>query len=96
MKLLLIFVDADHAEDVERLLDAGAVAGYSVFPNVLGKGKTGRKRGNRAFPGTSSLYLVALPDGECHGLCDDLKALQTERGPEEGLKAYIMDTMEVL
>ncbi len=96
MKLLLIFVDTDHARDVERLLDAHGVSGYSTFPNVLGKGETGRKLGTRAFPGSSSLYFVALPDGHCQGLCDELRNLREAKGPEEGLKAYTLDTMEVL
>jgi hypothetical protein len=95
-KLLLIFVDGDHADDVERLLEKSDVPGYSEFPNVLGKGKSGRKLGNRAFPGSSTLYFVALPDGECHGLCAELRELRDAKGPEEGLKAYILDTMEVL
>lgn len=96
MKLLLIFVDADHADDVERLLEAHAVRGYSEFSNVLGKGATGRKLGTRAFPGSSTLYFVALPEGDCAGLCEGLKALRDQRGPEEGLKAYILETMEAL
>ncbi|UCF40383.1 MAG: hypothetical protein JSW43_11715 [Gemmatimonadota bacterium] len=96
MNLLLIFVDSHHADDVERLLDESEVPGYSAFPNVLGVGRTGRKLGTRAFPGSSTLYFVALPDGECGGLCDRLKALQQEKGPEEGLKAYTLNTMEVL
>ncbi len=96
MSLLLIFVDSDHADDVERLLEDSAVPGYSTFPNVLGMGKTGRKLGTRAFPGSSTLYFVALPDGDCAGLCDRLKALQTNKGPEEGLKAYMLNTVEVL
>ncbi|MDH3289665.1 MAG: hypothetical protein OEO20_05230 [Gemmatimonadota bacterium] len=96
MKLLLIFVDSDHARDVERLLDTHGVHGYSTFPNVLGKGQTGRKLGTRAFPGSSSLYFVALLDGDCRGLCDELRTLRDEKGPEEGLKAYTLDTMEVL
>ena len=95
-KLLQIFVDGDHAADVQRLLDASNVPGYSEFPNVLGKGSTGRKLGSRAFPGSSTLYFVGLPDGECHGLCDELRRLRDAKGPEEGLKAYILDTMEVL
>jgi hypothetical protein len=96
MKLLLIFVDAHHAADVQQLLETSEVSGYSEFPNVLGKGKTGIKRGNRAFPGTSTLYFVALPEGDCKGLCDALHDLRGTKGPEEGLKAYILDTMEVL
>ena len=96
MNLLLIFVDSDHADDVERLLDESAVPGYSAFPNVMGMGKSGRKLGTRAFPGSSTLYFVALPEGDCGGLCDQLKALQQQKGPEEGLKAYTLSTMEIL
>ena len=96
MKVLLIFVDADHAADVQRLLEASNLSGYSEFPNVLGKGRTGIKRGTRAFPGTSTLYFVAIPEGECAGLCDALRKLRGTKGPEEGLKTYILDTTEVL
>jgi hypothetical protein len=97
MKLMLIFVDADRAADVERLLDASDVPGYSEFPGVLGKGATGRKFGNRAFPGSSTLYFVALlGEGACGGLCDRLEALRTERGPEEGLRVYVLEATEVI
>jgi len=96
MKVLLIFVDADHAEDVQQLLERSNLPGYSEFPNVLGKGRAGIKRGNRAFPGTSTLYFVALPEGDCAELCDGLHKLRGTKGPEEGLKAYIMDTTEVV
>jgi hypothetical protein len=96
MRLLLIFVDSDHAEDVERILDDYGVQGYSQFPNVLGKGKTGRKLGTRAFPGSSSLFFVAIGDNDCETLCSEFKSLQAAAGPEEGLKAYTLETMEVL
>jgi hypothetical protein len=96
MKLLMILVDADHAADVERLLEASEVPGYTELPSALGKGRTGRKLGTRAFPGSSTIYFVALPDGECHGLCDELRRLREAKGPEEGLKAYVFDTTEVL
>jgi hypothetical protein len=96
MKVLLIFVDADHADDVQRLLETSNLSGYSEFPNVLGKGQTGTKRGSRAFPGTSTLFFVVLPEGDCAELCDGLHKLRGTKGPEEGLKAYTMDTTEVL
>jgi hypothetical protein len=96
MKLMLIFVDADRAADVERLLDASDVPGYSEFPGVLGKGATGRKFGSRAFPGSSTLYFVALREGTRAGLSERLEALRTERGPEEGLRVYVLEAMEVL
>jgi hypothetical protein len=96
MKILLIVVDADHATDVERLLDASKVTGYSRFPDVLGKGTTGRKLGSRAFPGSSAVFFVALPDGTCAALCDELEGLRTAAGPEEGLRAFLFDADQVL
>jgi len=96
MKLLMIVVDADHAADVERMLDASEVPGYTELPSALGKGRTGAKLGTRAFPGSSTVYFVALPDGECRGLCDELRRLRQDKGPETGLKAYVFDTMEVI
>jgi hypothetical protein len=96
MKLMMIFVDADHGADVERLLESSDVPGYSEFPSVLGKGQTGRKFGSRAFPGSSTLYFVALRDGSCGGLCDQLAALRKEKGPGEGLRVYVFDALEVV
>jgi hypothetical protein len=96
MKLMLIFVDANHAAAVERLLEASDVPGYSEFPGVLGKGTTGKKFGNRAFPGSSTLYFVASRDGRCGALCDQLEALRATAGPEAGLRVYVLDATEVL
>ncbi|TFH59928.1 MAG: P-II family nitrogen regulator, partial [Gemmatimonadales bacterium] len=42
MKLLMIMVDSNHQKDVERILDAHDVPGYTELPNVLGKGVSGR------------------------------------------------------
>jgi hypothetical protein len=91
MKLLMILVDSNHQEDVEKILEAHRVPGYTEVPNVLGKGESGRKLGSRAFPGSSNMYLTALDGGTCETLCADLKALDERAGPEEGLKAFILD-----
>jgi hypothetical protein len=96
MKLLMIVVDAEHAADVERLLEVSDVPGYTEIPNALGKGRSGRKLGTRAFPGSTAVYFIALAEGECLGLCNELRSLRESKGPDEGLKAYVFDTMEVL
>ena len=96
MKLFMILVDGDHARDVERLLESCDVPGYSQIPTVLGKGRTGRKLGTREFPGSSTMYMVAAP-AECAGrLTTELSALRDAAGREEGLKAYALDTTELL
>ena len=52
--------------------------------------------GSRAFPGSSTLYFVALREGTRAGLSERLEALRTERGPEEGLRVYVLEAMEVI
>jgi hypothetical protein len=96
MKLLMIMVDSNHQEGVEKILDAHEVSGYTELPNVLGKGKSGRKLGSRAFPGSNTLYFTAVGGNMCETLCADLKALDEKTGPEEGLTAFILDTQLVV
>ena len=96
MKLLMIMVDSNHQEGVEKILDAHEVSGYTELPNVLGKGKSGRKLGSRAFPGSNTLYFTAVGGNMCETLCADLKAFDEKTGPEEGLTAFILDTQLVV
>ena len=94
--MMLVFVDADHARDVERLFEDCAVPGYTEIPNVLGKGATGRKLGNRAFPGSSTLFVVAVDESCRTGLEVRLRALRETRGPDEGLKVFLLNAEELL
>ena len=96
MKLLMIVVDANHHEDVEKILDKHQVPGFSELPNVLGKGQTGRKLGSRAFPGSSTLYFTAVDGDLCRPLCSDLKALSEKAGKDEGLFAFTLDAEAVI
>jgi hypothetical protein len=96
MKLLMIVVDSNHQADVEKILEHHNVPGYTELPNVLGKGQTGRKFGNRAFPGSSTLYFTALDGDICKTLCADLKDLNDRAGKEEGLFAFALEAETVI
>ena len=97
MKLVMILVDAGRGPDVERMLEERGLPGYTEIPKVLGKGpETGRKLGTRAFPGSTTLYFTVLPPAEVAGLRDDLRRLRAARGPSEGLRAFTLDTEELL
>lgn len=50
MKLLMVFVDADRAPDLEELLESEPIHGFTEIPNVLGSGKTGKKLALGRFP----------------------------------------------
>jgi len=96
MKLLMIVVDSNHKDDVERILEDHQVPGFTELPNVLGKGQTGRKFGNRAFPGSSTLYFTAVDENICKTLCADLKDLNDRAGKEEGLFAFALEAETVI
>jgi hypothetical protein len=96
MKLLMILVDSNHQKDVEKILDAHDVPGYTEVSNVLGKGVSGRKFGSRAFPGSNTLYFTAVDGNICQTLCAELKALDERSGPEEGLSAFMLDADKVV
>jgi hypothetical protein len=96
MKLVMMIVDSDHADDIERMCEECDVPGYTKIPDVLGKGTTGKKQGSRAFPGSSTVYFAALEEHCIEPLKAKLTALRDTRGSEEGLKAFILDTEELL
>jgi len=96
MKLLMIVVDANHKDDVEKILEDHQVPGFTELTNVLGKGQTGRKAGSRAFPGSSTLYFTAVDDTICKTLCTELKDLNERAGKEEGLFAFALQAETVI
>ena len=96
MKMVMLIVDSDHAEEIEQMCEECDVPGYSKIPDVLGMGTTGKKQGSRAFPGSSTLYFAALRDDCLEPLKQKLTALRDARGTEEGLKAFVMNTEELI
>jgi nitrogen regulatory protein PII len=96
MKMVMMIVDADHAADIQQMFEECDVPGYTEITNVHGKGATGRKFGNRAFPGASTLYLAAMEDHCIEPLRERLATLRRTHGSEEGLKAFFMETEEII
>jgi hypothetical protein len=78
MKLAMMIVDSDHADDIERMCEECDVPGYTKIVDVLGKG------------------IAALDEHCIEPLKQKLTALRDARGSEEGLKAFIMNTEELL
>jgi len=96
MKLVMMIADTAYAAEVEQLLEECDIPGFTEIPNVLGKGATGKKFGSRAFPGSSTMYLAALDDHCMEPLQERLHALRDTHGPGGGLKAYTINTEELL
>ncbi len=96
MRLLMVLVDSNHQEEVEKLLEDHEVPGFTEMPNVLGKGVSGKKFGSRAFPGSNTLYFAAVDNTICQTLCAELRALDERAGPDRGLTAFMFDVDKVV
>ena len=96
MKLVMMIADAAYATELERMLEECDVPGFTEIPNVLGKGATGKKFGSRAFPGSSTMYLAALEERCMEPLQERLKTIRDAHGPEGSLRAYTINTEEML
>lgn len=96
MKMVMLIVDADHADDIRQMLEECDVPGYTEIPNAHGKGTTGKKFGNRAFPGSSTLYWAAMDNHCIEPLRNRLDGIRRAHGSAEGLKAFILETQEII
>ena len=96
MKMVIMIVDAGNADDIKQMLRDCDVPGYSELPNVLGMGTTGKKQGSRAFPGSSTLFMVALEEHCVDMLSKKLEQLHEINGSSEGLKAFSFDVEELI
>lgn len=95
-RMMMIFVDASHADDVANILEACEVIGYSEVDGIRGKGATGRKLGSRAFPGSSTCFMAAMSQECAADLTRRLEALREAKGAEEGLKLFSVGAEELI
>ncbi len=91
MKLLVVVVDRDRVGEVTSLLDGAGVTGYSLLPDVLGKGETGAHLGTRAFPGENAMVLALVPPAGAAGLTEGLRDIKHGFLPGQGLMAFSLD-----
>jgi hypothetical protein len=63
MKALIIVTDSEAVPVFERVL-AEEREGFTVVPAIIGRGRSGLKAGDRVHPGSSSLILTVMTEGE--------------------------------
>jgi hypothetical protein len=81
MKLLMLIYSGTNLQDIESLLDASDVDGYTAVSEARGAGPTGRLLGTRAWPGTAEVLMTVVPDGRVDELRSALRAWR-EHAPE--------------
>lgn len=61
MKLLLAIYSGPSPDHISALLDAHDAGGYTELVNARGAGATGRLLGTRAWPGSPTVFMSAVP-----------------------------------
>ena len=62
MKLLMLIYSGPSPQHISALLEAHDAPGYTAFDGVWGAGTTGRIEGSRAWPGSGTVFVSAVPD----------------------------------
>jgi hypothetical protein len=94
MKAVVVITDSAALPVFEKgfLTDGGR--GFTLIPDLLGSGKTGLRAGNRVHPGSSSLLLTVVPDGEIEETLAFVRRLRDQAGAAEGTKIYVLPAEE--
>lgn len=78
MKAIILITESDTMPEFERALLAGSHTGFTVLPAVAASGRHGFKTGDRVHPGSSSVLLTIVPEGELAGLLALLRRVREE------------------
>jgi nitrogen regulatory protein PII len=90
MKMLMVLVPSDCLADVQNVIDKHEIHAYTEIPNVLGSGKSGRKLGTRAFPGTTSMLLAIVSAEEADRLVAAVREYATQAQCCEEIRVFAM------
>ncbi len=93
MKMVMIVVDEAKTEELEVALERSGVAGYSEVSRVRGFGSSGPRLDSRAFPGTSSIVLTAVPGEAMEALEREVARFCADCG--ERLRMFAWDVEEL-
>ena len=88
MKAIMLITDSEAMREFERILIAEGHQGFTVMPAVAGSGRQGLKTGDRVHPGSSSLLLTIVPEGQASSLVDLLKRARDGGGHAESTRMW--------
>ena len=88
MRAVVVITDADAIRDFERaFLEAGS-RGFTIVPEVFGRGRSGLKTGDRVHPGGSSLLFSVVGDHEVEEVVAFVKGVRDRAGVTDSTKIY--------
>ena len=95
MKAIVIVTDAWAVPEFERAFLTCGDRGFTVIPDVRGKGRTGFKAGDRVHPGGSSLIFTVVQDDEAPNCVTFLKEVAEKAGVRPATRLFVAAVEEV-
>lgn len=97
MKGIFIAFDQAHRETVIEALSSSLQRGFSLFPDVQGRGSENGEPhfGSHAWPGENSAVFTVCEDDRVAQILERLKKLDQER-PMLGLRAFVIPVEQAL
>jgi len=97
MKAIFIAYDQAYKERILTLLDHNGCRGFSLFPQVQGRGSVSGEPhyGSHAWPSMNSAVLTIVDDARVDALLDALHALDLET-EKLGLRAFVWDVEKTI
>ena len=96
MKMLMTICPEHRLEEVRKLITQFGIHTYSVIPNVLGEGKTGKHLGTHTWPGKSALVFTVVSTAETKKLIAVLKEYQQGLLGGEGLRVFALPVEAIM
>jgi len=93
MKAVVVITDSEAMPAFERAL-IETERGFTVFPHIIGSGRSGLKAGDRVHPGASSLLLTFVPASRWTAVQALLRRVRDEAGVAEATRFFSFDAEE--
>lgn len=88
--MLMPIYSGSSPQRISSLLDEHCGAGYTEFRNVHGAGATGPRRGSRAWPGDSTLFVSVVPEETANRVVAALRKVASTLPPGERLHVAVL------
>lgn len=91
MKLVIVSVHFEYAEEIEDIVDRHPVAHYFVHPRIEGRDSEGFHGGSQVHPGQLTALHARLDDADVQPLLDDLNQFRLEKNAHHHLEAMVVN-----
>jgi len=95
MKAVVVVTDSEAVRELEGACLTSPTRGFTVVPNVWGRGRSGLHTGDRVHPGGTSILFTVVPEAELEAAVANLRAARDRAGVADVTKMFVFDAQEV-